>query len=376
MIIIRKCIAMFMACIPLLGMSACCLTKEVSVEPQKVRATVMEIDKYGHAILNVTASDLLDAGYALGDVVHVHLGSCEADMPFFDGFYTNPGDMLLRGMTPQSNVSVCINYGDFSAKASVAVGDTAEITMAEKAGMLSLQQLCALHYSNLREDYASDAVFANFRAVTAGRIGERRLYRSASAIDNENGRAACANDLMEAAAVATVLNLADSNEKMESAFEAADFASDYYRDLYEAGNVAALDLTGNFYSEKFARSLAEGFTFLAQKEPPYAIHCLEGKDRAGFAAMLLEALMGARLQQIIDDYMISFHNYYGIDEEHEPERYQAVLDANLIPMLLHVTGAQTREELDRMDLEAAAQAYLLAAGMSQADITALQKKLD
>ena len=31
------------------------------------------------------------------------------------------------------------------------------------------------------------------------------------------------------------------------------------------------------------------------------------------------------------------NNYYGIDKDREPQRYQAVLDTNLIPMILHVT---------------------------------------
>ena len=110
----------------------------------------------------------------------------------------------------------------------------------------------------------------------------------------------------------------------------------------------AIDLTGNFYSEDFAASVAQGLAFLAQNEAPYCIHCTEGKDRAGFVAMLLEALMGATLDEIIDDYMRSFYNYYGIDKEHEPQRYQAVLNINLLAMLCHVTGAESAEKLEQI----------------------------
>ena len=149
----------------------------------------------------------------------------------------------------------------------------------------------------------------------------------------------------------------------------------YYRSLYENGRVIAIDLTGNFYSDDFAASVAEGLTFLAQNDSPYCIHCTEGKDRAGFAAMLLEALMGATLDEIICDYMISFYNYYGIDKEREPQRYQAVLDTNLMEMLCHVTGAGSVEKLEQMNLETAVTAYLLNAGMSQEDILTLKEKL-
>ena len=91
--------------------------------------------------------------------------------------------------------------------------------------------------------------------------------------------------------------------------------------------------------------------------------------------MLLGALMGADLEEIIDDYMISFYNYYGITEDAEPERYRAVLDNNLMAMLYHVTGTSTPEELAQADLEAAVTDYLLCAGMAEADIITLKEKL-
>jgi protein tyrosine/serine phosphatase len=139
--------------------------------------------------------------------------------------------------------------------------------------------------------------------------------------------------------------------------------------------VIALDLTANFYSDDFASSIAEGLTFLAENDTPYCIHCTEGKDRAGFTAMLLEALMGATLDEIIQDYMLSFENYYGINKENEPQRYQAVFNANLMEMLLHVTGAESVEQLEQIHLETAVTAYLIDAGMSQEDILLLQEKL-
>ena len=90
---------------------------------------------------------------------------------------------------------------------------------------------------------------------------------------------------------------------------------------------------------------------------------------------LLEALMGADLQEIIDDYMLSFYNYYGINKETEPARYEAVLNNNLIPMLCHVTGADSYETLEQMDLKSAVTNYLIRNGMAETDILALTEKL-
>ena len=373
--LIRKSIAILVLCVLVLNLSSCSLAEKPSDKAGAVRATVIEIEKYGHAVLDITTADFTAIGYELGDIVCVRFGSYEADMPFFDGYYSTPGTEMLRGTSAEKNIAICINYGDFAKETGIAIGNHVEITMAEKAGMLTFYELSALKYSDNRADYSDDVTFANFRAVTAGAIGDGKLYRSASPINNEHGRASYANTLIAEAGVATVLNLADSEEDIAEYCEAEGFDSEYYRSLYESGNVIVLDLNVNFYSDEFNTTLIEGLRFLAQNDPPYSIHCTEGKDRAGFTAMLLEALMGAKLQEIIDDYMLSFYNYYGIDKESEPERYETILNTNLFTMLYHVTGTDTVEELGQTDLEAAVTDYLLQHGMNESDISALKDKL-
>ena len=373
--LIEKSIVIFIACLMLLQLCACTQPKNPSDRPDAVCATVIEIEKYGHAVLDITAAALAAAGYELGDVVSVCFGSYQANMPFYDGYYVNPGDVMLRGLKPEANVAICINYGKFDVETGIAVGDTVEITMVEKAGMLAFQQLCALQYSNDRADYPDDVTYANFREVTVGSIGNGKLYRTASPINNEHGRAGYANALIASAGVATVLNLADSREDIEEYCQADDFASQYYLALYESGHVMALDLNGDFFSHSFGVSVAEGLTFLAHNEPPYCVHCTEGKDRAGFTSMLLGALMGAELDEIIDDYMRSYYNYYGIDQQTQPERYEVVLENNLLAILYHVTGVDTYDELTKVDLEDAVTKYLLDAGMAESDILLLKEKL-
>ena len=373
--LIRKHISILIVCAMLLGLSACAQTENPTGETKSIQATVIEIEKYGHAVLDITTADFTDYGYELGDVVSVQFGSFESEMPFYDGYYSNPGSVMLRGLAPEENIAVCINYGDLSKETGIALGDTVKISMAKKAEMLAYQELCALKYSNNRSDYHDDVTFANFRAVTVGTIGDGKLYRSASPINNAHGRASYANAFIEAAGVCTVVNLADSDEDIAEYIAAEDFNSEYYRGLYEDGKVIALDMNANFYSDTFAASVVDGLTFLAQNEPPYSIHCTEGKDRAGFTAMLLGALMGAELQEIVDDYMLSFYNYYGITQENEPERYEVVLNTNLYAMLYHVTGVNSYEALTQVDLESAVTKYLLDAGMSEDDILTLKTKL-
>lgn len=90
--------------------------------------------------------------------------------------------------------------------------------------------------------------------------------------------------------------------------------------------------------------------------------------------MLLEGLMGATLDEIINDYMLSFYNYYGINKDKEPKRYQAVLNVNLMEMLSHVTG-ESVDKLGQVDLETSITSYLTNAGMTHENILILKQKL-
>ena len=372
--IIRSCIAIIIVCMIAMQLVSCKTNDGNDNKAEIVQANVIKIEKYGHAVLDITTADFIAAGYDLGDVVCVSFGTYEYTMPFYDGYYSNPKSLMLRGSTLEDYIAVCINYGDFSSEKNINIGDTARITMSEKAGMRDIQELYALQYSNDLNDYPNTATFTNFRAVTAGRIKEGKLYRTASPINNENGRANFANNFIESVGVATVLNLSDSYQDVEKYLANTNCNSEYYRNLYANGKVIAVDLTGNFYSDEFAYSVVEGLNFLAKNEPPYCIHCTEGKDRTGFTAMILEALLGATLDEIIDDYMLSFYNYYGINKDKEPKRYQAVLNVNLMEMLSHVTG-ESVERLYDINLETSITSYLIGVSMSQNDILTLKEKL-
>ena len=203
-------------------------------EAPSVTATVTEIEKYGHAVLDVTIADFQARGYALGDIVTVTVypegseeASYTADMPYLDGYYVDNGEAMLRAYPGHTNIAVCINYGKFNVEASAAAGSRVVITMAERQGAAALQATYSLRYTNDRADYGSDEIFANFRPVVMGDIAEGRLYRSASPINNENGRAATADDLIKTSGIQTVFNLADTDEELAEYMAAEDFDSPY-----------------------------------------------------------------------------------------------------------------------------------------------------
>ena len=145
--IIRICMAIMIACMMAIQLVACTPDRNAN-KAKIVQASVVEIEKYGHAVLDITTADFIASGYNLGDVVCVSFGDHEYTMPFYDGYYANPKSLLLRGTSPDEYIAVCINYGDFSNEKNITVGDTATITMSEKAGMRDIQELFSLQYSN------------------------------------------------------------------------------------------------------------------------------------------------------------------------------------------------------------------------------------
>lgn len=354
---------------------ACGALPAIAEDVPSATGAVIEIEKYGHALLDITIEDFTAAGFELGDIVTVQAGSYEGDMPYFNGYYVDKGEYMVRAYPGHTNIAVCINYGKFAETAGVGVGDPVTITLKEKAGALTLQEISNLVYTPDRDDYDSDAEFANFRPVATTGIALGTLYRSCSPVDNKQGRAACANALVEAAGVKTVMNMGNTEEELAGFFAAEDFASDYYKSLYEAGSVIALGMPVNFASEEFAGGIVAGLTFLSGHETPYLVHCTEGKDRAGFASMILEALMGASLDEIVADYMLSYENYYHLDPVDDAEKYDMIAEKNVKEMLRAVAGLEKGAPLEGVDLQAAAEAYLTGNGMAQEAVDALKAKL-
>ena len=53
----------------------------VSVFAEETEADVTEIQKYGNLVLSITGSELLEAGYAYGDIATVTINGTGYDMP-------------------------------------------------------------------------------------------------------------------------------------------------------------------------------------------------------------------------------------------------------------------------------------------------------
>lgn len=353
---------------------------------------VTEIQKYGNIILDIASQDLLDAGYEYGDMLTVTVNDTDHEMPLCTNYSdVDTGSLVLRDA--EGVLIAAINMGDFATTNSLAEKVTAEdgsfewkfaegksieditvsIAMAAKGGYHDQYIIHQLERTNERSDYDSDEIFANFRNIAAGELGENALFRSSSPVNGELGRAAYADDFCEASGIQAVMNLADAGEDIEGYFEEEGFDSPYYQSLYEDGKVKALNLGVDFTAGDFKSGLADGLRFFAENEGPYLVHCTEGKDRAGFVSALLSCFMGADFDEVVNDYMTTYVNYYHLTED--SEQYAAVKNSNIVSILEAITGSEKGADLSKVDLAKAAGEYLADIGLSEEEAAALKDNL-
>ena len=330
--------------------------------------------EFGGVYIEKTIEEFNALGFSYGDsVIVVFSNGFRLTLPYYNGYYTNNGDPLLVAYPGYPFIKVAINNGDdLWEVAGLYEGATASLAL-DMAGLYAdVQNARDIHYTDERNDYPSDAAFANFRNVAVGNIPEGRLYRSASPCDNQHSRAPYVDALMKEAGVRFILNLSDNDEKLEGYMADPAFASPYFLSLYEEGAVLPIALNMNYGSREFREKIAAGLVDMSSKTGPFLIHCTEGKDRTGYTCMLLEALCGASYEEIVADYMATYENYYGITKETDAAKYDTIVSSVLNPMVASLIDDGS--DFRTADLSACAKRYLLDV-MTVGQVTALQNCL-
>lgn len=248
---------------------------------------------------------------------------------------------------------------------------TVDISMNEKGKYHDVQEVREIEYSDERDEYGSDAEFANFREIKGGSLRDGMFYRSASPCNDQHCRAFYTDKLAEDNNIGLIINLSDNKEIYEDFCVQEGYKSDYYSMLYNDGKVLFMPINANYKSDDVAARIAESFMSMAKQKSPTLIHCLEGKDRTGFASALLLALAGASMQEIMDDYMISYDNYYGITEESDPVKYNAVLES-FKSFIRYLCNAGEEDDLSNLDIKTGAEEYLKKGGLDPAQIKEIE----
>lgn len=375
-----------------------CNKQKQNASPKALENCSIQYDEeFGGMYVKITIDDFNALGYAFGDSLLVKFsnGYTLDDLPYYNGYYVGIDEPLLVGYPGYPYIKLGLNNGpDLWEIAGVDENTTATITLKEKGKYLNVQEAMDIHYTDVQGDIP-DEVFANFRNVQVGNLKEGVFFRGASPVDNQHNRAPIASGLLEDAGVNFDVDLSDNDDKMAAHVEkirAGQYDSQYFLSLYDADNVIWLAMNMNFKSgnysdtddmllllqtEGFAQKLARGLEAMATHEGPYYVHCVEGKDRTGYFCMVIEALAGATYQEIVDDYMLTYDNYYGINLQSDPSKYAVIKEKNIDVFLSWLVSFDKTEpqNIKTADLEKCAEKYLKAIGMSEESIGLLKRNL-
>ena len=356
----------------LLTLTASCSDDDDTNNVPMLKGKITSYNEFGAAMLDFTEADMTEAGFTLGDVISISIDDKEIIMPYYDGFYTRNGEYLCVAYPTYPSICFTANNIGLPKELTGLEGHSVVVKMKEKGGRLDVQTALSMSYTIDREDYPnfSDTEFANARASKGGRLASGVLHRSSSPFCNDINRAFYVSEYLKREKVRTVLNLADTEEKMKS----YDMPP-YSRTLWEEGNVILCPLKADPTADDYNNRLIEALKELPLRPAPYVVHCMEGKDRTGYVCALLEGLCGATYEEIVADYLITYDNYYLITPINDPILCNTLVSLRLNTCLMYYAGVSNEAQLPSVDYAQAFSNYLLSHGMSQPQLDALVQAL-
>ena len=221
--------------------------------------------------------------------------------------------------------------------------------------------------------YCTDKEIANFREIHAGNMAKGVLYRGSYPIMSmEPERDRAYDRLVAEAKIACVINLSDN----ESGLETTANSLPWYRKLLKNNKIIGLDIhfLFDFEYEKeyeiFKDKLKQGVQFMIKHDGPYLIHCNAGTDRTGFMAAIIEALFGAKIDEIVYDYLLSHGKEFANDRGNE-------LNYNTGNIIFSQLNAALEGKIyDRKNLQSNMEQYFLTEiGLTKEELEIFKGKL-
>lgn len=276
-----------------------------------LKGYILLYNEFGGAMFDFTEADMTKAGFTFGDVISITIDNHEIVMPYYDGYYGSNGEYLCVAYPTYPTVCFTANNIGLPEELQALEGHPVTVRMKEKGGKLDVQKALSMKYYN-----------------------DRSLYPTLT----------------------------------DAAFANA-------RTLWEEGSVILCPLKADPTADDYNTRLIAALKELPAHPAPYAVHCMEGKDRTGYVCALLEGLCGATYQEIVADYLTTYSNYYGITPEKNPDVCNTLVTLRLNPCLMYYAGVSDEAQLPHTDYAKAFTDYLLTHGMSQEQIDALVNAL-
>ena len=334
-------------------------------------------DEFGGVYINISIDSFNKKGFKFGDSVDLTFKTGNAvttyeDIGYFSGYYVPAGQELLVGYKGYDYIKFCINYGeDIYTKHDFNETTLATIKIDESAKYKQVEETLSLTYSDERSKYDSDEQFGNFREIRGGRIKPGVLYRGASPVDNSRKRAEIVDNLLKKNNIKYNIDLADKKENIST--QSKYVVHEYMQGLIDTNKSIFLGMAAAYKADEFSAKMKDLFLSILNNDGPYYIHCLEGKDRTGYVCMVIEALCGATYEELVDDYFVTYKNYYGIEKG--SEQYDVIKALHIDEMIRYVFSFDKKVLLLGAGYYSVARAYLENLGLTNEQIDSIQEKL-
>ena len=170
--------------------------------------------------------------------------------------------------------------------------------------------------------------------------------------------------------------LSDEDNTNGGKKDIAKVFEEYRHDQY-AGFRMMCDHYHGYVSKKHAQNTIRQILELLVNTPDGAVlfHCSEGKDRTGFVCLLLEGMAGASYDEVVADYMITFDNYLGINQESNPRYYQYIKQEEVDTLIRYIALEDEDVDASQIDIHQAARQYLYNAGLTEDELNRLEERV-
>ena len=326
-------------------------------------------EKFESAIIKISIASFNNLGFSLGDSVDVEFsnGSSYNDIPYYDGYYVKNGYPLVCAYPNNEYILITLNNTGIWDSAKLENTTTVTIKLNEKEKYLDTQNALGQTYSLEISDYTDKYEFANFRSLKGGLLKDDLIFRGASPVDNSRKRANVVDSILKEKNIKCVIDLADSKTNIESYIINTTYSFPYTKDLYDNNKMILLSMSSSYGSNTYKESVVKGFRFMLDNEGPYYIHCMEGKDRTGFVCLLVEALAGASVEELKEDYMSTYYNYYKISEK-DTKKYDAIVNLYFNSFLEFLSSESDTNKLYELNYKNYVISYLKDGNMTDEEI--------
>lgn len=352
--------------------SLCGCNNNSNKQPILENNAIHRDDEFGGAYIDISIDNFNKLGFKYGDSLNLTFSNnvkCE-DIGYYSGYYVPAGQELVVAYPGYPYIKYCINYGDDVYTMNNFDENTKVTITVNQAGKYKdIEETLCIKYSDDINEYPSREAFANFREVNVGNLKNNILYRGASPVDNSRQRTTAVDALLEENNIAYNIDLADKNT------DGTKYTvHSYFEGLRNNDKVLFLGMAAAYKTEDFAGKMKTMFEGILNNDGPYYIHCLEGKDRTGYVCMVIEALCGATYEELIDDYFITYQNYYGIEKG--TTKYNVIKELHIDEMIRFVFGFNETTNLLTANYRSQANNYLLQeVKLTQEQIDEVQSKL-